>query len=227
MKHLTLLGAVLLTALAGCATTSVQRGHRHAGGAAALPPPPAKPYSIQVVQLGLSENVIRQWPDLRDKKIGFGLSNRIVEGLYDTGWFRFLEEKDEIVTRIVEQWDKVINRDDLYRPKELDTLETPDFLVYGEIYEFSVGSEESVVGIAGSASKVTRIGIQLRFAEVASGEFVPASGLGEEWVEEDVRVLFIQTKRDFSSSAIGRATDMAVDQAVAKLLPRIARRAPR
>ncbi len=219
-RALLALGALLA---GGCATTSTVAEHHvqgHLGGGAPLARP-GTPFKVQVVRLGLSPEVLREWPDLRDKRLGFGLSNRIVEALYDSGWFRFLEEKDAVVERIVDQWDKAINRDDLYRPKHFEGLEVPDFLVYGEIFEFATGREERAAGISGESHGITRLGIQLRFASVATGEFIPASAVGEAVADDDVRTLFSHSKRDFAQSAIGQATQSALDQAVPQLLRRI------
>ncbi len=210
---------------ASCASTSTIAEHHVAGhlaGAAPAARPPV-PFKVQVVRLGLAPEVVRDWPDLRDKRLGFGLSNRIVEALYDSGWFRFLEEREAVVERIVDQWDKAINRDDLYRPKHFEGLEVPDFLVYGEIFEFSTGREEHVTGLRGESHGTTRLGLQLRFASVATGEFIPASAVGEALSDEDVRTLFSHSKADFAESAIGQATQSALDQAVPQLLKRIER----
>lgn len=216
------LGALLA---GGCAATSTTAEHHvegHLGGATGVTRP-STPFTVQVVRLGLTPEVLAEWPDLRDKRLGFGLSNRIVEALYDSGWFRFLEEKDAVVERIVDQWDKAINRDDLYQPKHFEGLEVPDFLVYGEIFEFATGREERAAGLSGESHGITRLGIQLRFASVASAEFIPASAVGEAVADEDVRTLFSHSKRDFAQSAIGQATQSALDQAVPQLLKRIAR----
>ncbi len=218
------LGCAALLA-ASCASTSTIAEHHvagHLGGQGSLAAPPV-PFKVQVVRLGLAPEVVRDWPDLRDKRLGFGLSNRIVDALYDSGWFRFLEEREAVVERIVDQWDKVINRDDLYRPKQLEGLEVPDFLVYGEIFEFSTGREEHVTGLSGESRATTRLGIQLRFASVATSEFIPASAVGEALSDEDVRTLFTHSRANFSESAIGQATQAALDQAVPQLLRRIER----
>lgn len=217
------LGALLAS---GCAATSTVAAHHvegHLGGGGGPLARPATPFKVQVVRLGLAPEVLREWPDLRDKRLGFGLSNRIVEALFDSGWFQFLEEKDAVVERIVDQWDKAINRDDLYQPKHFEGLAVPDFLVYGEIFEFASGREERAVGLSGESHGITRLGIQLRFASVATGEFIPASAVGEAVADEDVRTLFSHSKRDFAESAIGQATQAALDQAVPQLLRRIER----
>ena len=38
-----------------------------------------------------------KYPELADKRVGWGLSNRIVEGFYDTRRFEFVEEKEAIL----------------------------------------------------------------------------------------------------------------------------------
>ena len=45
-----------------------------------------------------------KYPELADKRVGWDLSNRIVEGFYDTRRFEVVEEKEANLKRMLDQW---------------------------------------------------------------------------------------------------------------------------
>lgn len=59
-------------------------------------------HKVQVVQISIPTDDIKRYPELAEKRVGFGLSNILVETLFDTGRFTFLEEKEQILKRLVE-----------------------------------------------------------------------------------------------------------------------------
>jgi hypothetical protein len=58
-----------------------------------------------VVQINIPADDIKRYPELGEKRVGFGLSNILVETLFDTGRFTFLEDKEHILRRLVELWE--------------------------------------------------------------------------------------------------------------------------
>ena len=40
-----------------------------------------EPEGIQLIQISIPQNIINQYPELRDKRVGFGVTNRIIEVL--------------------------------------------------------------------------------------------------------------------------------------------------
>ena len=44
------------------------------------------------------------WPELKDARIGLGVTNMVIEYLDWTNRFEFVEEKDDIKERMKTQW---------------------------------------------------------------------------------------------------------------------------
>ncbi len=58
---------------------------------------------IQILSLGISEDVYAMYPELKDKRVGLGVTNIVVEFLEETNHFTFTEDKTEIKNRMVKQ----------------------------------------------------------------------------------------------------------------------------
>ena len=41
-----------------------------------------EPEGIQLIQISIPQNIINQYPELRDKRVGFGVTNRIIAVSY-------------------------------------------------------------------------------------------------------------------------------------------------
>ena len=59
---------------------------------------------IQLLSLGISEEVYAMYPELKDKRVGLGVTNIVVEFLEETNRFTFTEDKTEIKNRMVKQF---------------------------------------------------------------------------------------------------------------------------
>ncbi len=59
---------------------------------------------IQILSLGISEEVYAMYPELKDKRVGLGVTNIVVEFLEETNHFTFTEDKTEIKNRMVKQF---------------------------------------------------------------------------------------------------------------------------
>jgi curli biogenesis system outer membrane secretion channel CsgG len=214
------LGVVML--IAGCATVRTQTNVAENKNEQVTPSDYTGPKKrLQVVHIGIPENITRQYPELAEKKVGWGLANRLVEAFYDTKRFTFIEEKEEILNKMVENWklsqSGLVSDQTAVQPGQLNA---PEYLVYAEVYDFSVSSQETVVAAASTERKTTRIGVQIRLVNVSTGEYVPASGIGEEAVTKD-SFLWGATKEDFDQSTVGKASQLAINTAVNQLLRRL------
>ena len=175
---------------------------------------------IQVITFGVPDNILSKYPELQDKRVGFGLTNRLVETLFDTGRFEFLEEKDVMIRKVVENW--TLSESELVDPTaelEKKGLQLPKYLVYAEVYDFAVSKSETVAGVIASESNNTLVGIQVRFVDVSTGIFIPGSGLGESstnsagiWVTPDLA---------FDQTTVGQASQVALNIAVRNVLKRM------
>ena len=90
----------------------------------------------QVLKYGISDDIAKKYPDLADKRIGWGLYNRLLDELYATGRFDFVEEKSDIQSRILNNWAISESGAGIEESPEDRGLQTPDFLIYAEVFEF-------------------------------------------------------------------------------------------
>ncbi len=56
------------------------------------------PVSVALLNIGVSDEVLSQYPELGDYRVGLGLTNITVAFLDETFRFEFVETKDEIKT---------------------------------------------------------------------------------------------------------------------------------
>src|SRR5687767_14590453 len=107
-RQIVCLMIIALLAL-GCAASEGPHGTALTASSEAegvrFPPYRGPKHKIQVVQINIPADDIKHYPELGEKRVGFGLSNILVETLFDTGRFSFLEDKEQILRRLVELWE--------------------------------------------------------------------------------------------------------------------------
>jgi len=163
---------------------------------------------------------------LAEKRDGFALSNNLVETLYDTNRFTFLEEKEQVLKRLVELWELTQDGILVKNPTAPETaLQAPDFLVYAEIFDFVACSPVEKIGFLGkNLTCVTSVGVQVRIGNTATSEYIPGTTdpLSPEgkYVHTVNISLFGDARRAFDQSAVGKATLKATRYAVLKALQR-------
>ncbi len=99
---------------------------------------------IQILSLGISEDVYAMYPELKDKRVGLGVTNIVVEFLEETNHFTFTEDKTEIKNRMVKQFQASqsgITQDKL---DGRGKIRLAHYFVYIECYDFSVSEDETV-----------------------------------------------------------------------------------
>ena len=213
----------VLALAAGCASQQI-RPTAGAEGTDALECASHEPFSpytgpkakVAVVQLSVKPEVAKLYPDLVSKKVGFGLSNRVLEAVYDTGRFEFVEEKTEILNRMAESWS--LGQAGVSDAKT-GQLQAPDYLLYAEIYEYASGRAGSVAGASQAEKETVRIGIQARLVDAKNGSVIPGSAIAE-CSGEFKGGLGDVAPEQFDVTALGRASDVAVREALGKLVER-------
>jgi len=70
----------------------------------ALPEYNGKPIPIQLLNIGVTPELYESFPELKDRRVGLGLTNIVVEYLEFTDRFIFTEDKTEIKNRMVKQF---------------------------------------------------------------------------------------------------------------------------
>jgi hypothetical protein len=178
---------------------------------------------IQLANLSVTGDIIKQYPELGDKRVGLGLTNRILENFEETGFFRYTEEKDEIINSMIDKWEL----SDAGLGAENTELKTgsivlPKYFVYAELYEFSVETEEQVERFNTSIANTTRVGFQIRLVSVENGEYIIASGLGE--ATQKGEGFLANPDMDFAQSTVGISTQKALETATVNLIKRAQRR---
>lgn len=179
---------------------------------------------IQLLSLGINEELYASYPELKDKRVGLGVTNIVVEYLEETNRFIFTEDKAEIKNRMVKQFQasqKGITEDKL---DGRGKIRLAKYFVYIEVYDFSVSEDESVSLKNGvKQTVVTRLGLQVRFVDAETGAYFTGSGLGTAQTTREATLMndanFTDVK--FNQSTIGTTTKKALEDAASKIVVRM------
>jgi hypothetical protein len=177
---------------------------------------------IQVLQIGINESVYEMYPELKDKRVGLGVANIVLEYLEITDRFKFTEDKAEIKNKMIAQ-DKAsakgISQNEI---KVKGNIILAKFLVYIEVYDFSVSEDEVVKATSGSkATQTTRLGLQVRFVDAETGEVITGSGLGESSTVKTASLLDGVDEIKFNQSTIGISTKKALETASSRVISKL------
>lgn len=189
-----------------------------------LPEYHGKPIPIQLLNIGVSEELYASFPELKDKRVGLGLTNIVVEYLEFTDRYTFTEDKTEIKNRMVKQFQASqsgITEDKL---DGRGKIRLAHYFVYVEVYDFSVSEDETIKvkdGVTGILT--TRLGLQLKFVNAETGEYFTSSGLGEASTTRQMTLLNDENLSEikFNQSTIGITTKKALESACSKIVNRM------
>ena len=179
---------------------------------------------IQILTIGISDEVYEQYPELKEKKVGLGVANISLEFLSELNRFTFTEDKTEIKNRMVKQFQASqagISQDKL---DGRGKIRLAHYFVTIEVYDFSVSEDETVNLKDGVENIVnTRLGLQVRFTNAETGEIIAASGLGEAKTVRELSLLNDDNLSDvkFNQSTIGITTKKALEIACSRILVRM------
>ena len=180
-----------------------------------------EPEGIQLIQITISENILNAYPELRDKRVGFGMTNRIIEVLEEAGRFYFVEEKDEVINKMVKEWERSVSGL-LEEELSVGKFATTKYFIYAEIYDFAVSNQEEIKRRKATLKNTTMVGIQVRMVNVESGRYITGSGLGTS--AKVGEGLLKNLDMSFDQSTVSFATTGAVITAVANVLRRMEKR---
>ncbi len=179
---------------------------------------------IQILKIGISDEVYELYPELKEKKVGLGVANMTLEYLENLNRFIFTEDKTEIKNRMVKQFQASqagIAADDL---DGRGKIRLAHYFVTIELYDYSVSEDETVNMADGVKNTVTtRIGMQVRFTDAETGAIIGASGLGEATTIRELSLLNDDNLSEvkFNQSTIGIATKKSLDIATSRILLRM------
>lgn len=181
---------------------------------------------VALINISASDVVYEMWPELKDARIGLGVTNMVIEYLDWTNRFEFVEEKDAIKDRMKNQWvasRKGVSANEIYG---VGKIMLAKYFVTIEIYDFSVSEDEVLALKDGVTQKqTTRLGLQVRFTDAETGTYFVGSGLGEALtVKKSEGLLSDLEEIDFRQSAIGVTTRKALETASSRIVSRMIRR---
>jgi hypothetical protein len=179
---------------------------------------------IQLLSLGINEDVYASYPELKDKRVGLGVTNIVVEYLEETNRFIFTEDKAEIKNRMVKQFQASQNGITQDKLDGRGKIRLAKYFVYIEVYDFSVSEDESLSLKDGvKQTVVTRLGLQVKFVDAETGAYFTGSGLGVAQTTREATLMndanFTDVK--FNQSTIGTTTKKALEDAASKIVVRM------
>ena len=220
-----LLGITIGTAQIGKTTTEeYTAGFETPGSVYEIPEYDGMPIPVAILSIGVNEEVLAQYPELGDYRVGLGLSNITVAFMEETFRFEFVETKDEIKNRMVTQY-KAAAKGLLTESYELKgNIVGAKYFGYIEVYDFSI-SEDETVSLKDGVKNVlnTRLGLQVRLVDAQSGLYMTGSGLGIATTTREMTLLNDENLEEvaFNQSSIGVATKKALNTAVYKIVKRM------
>jgi hypothetical protein len=178
---------------------------------------------IQLLKIGFTQELYDMYPELKDKRVGLGVTNIVIEFLEMTNRFIFTEEKEDIKQRMIAQ-DKASDKG--ISSNKIDVkgnVILAKYFVYIEIYDFSV-SEDEVIKMNGQSktTQTTRMGLQVKFVDAEKGTVIVGSGLGEASTVKTASLLGdIDDEVKFNQSTIGITTKKSLETASSRVVSRL------
>jgi hypothetical protein len=176
---------------------------------------------IQILQIGINDEVYAMYPELKDKRVGLGLANIVLEYLEMTDRFKFTEDKEEIKQRMIAQQkasDKGISSNTI---QVKGNVVLAQYFVYIEVYDFSVSEEEEVTTSGSEVRQKTTLGLQVRFVDAQTGEIYTGSGSGEAVTVKKSSLLDGVDEIKFNQSTIGISTKKALETASSRIVSKL------
>lgn len=177
---------------------------------------------VQVLKIGINEELYEMYPELKDKRVGLGVANIVLEFLESTDRFKFTEDKNEIKQKMIAQ-DKASDKGISSNKIEVKgNVILANFFVYIEVYDFSVSEDEEIKLSDGSkTTQTTRLGLQVRFVDAQTGEIYTGSGLGEASTVKTSSLLDGVDDIKFNQSTIGISTKKALETAASRVVSKL------
>ena len=177
---------------------------------------------IQVLKIGINEELYEMYPELKDKRVGLGVANIVLEYLESTDRFKFTEDREEIKQKMIAQ-DKASDKGISSNKIEVKgNVILAKYFVYIEVYDFSVSEDEVVKAADGAkATQTTRLGLQVRFVDAETGEIITGSGLGEASTVKTSSILSAVEEIKFNQSTIGISTKKALETASSRVVSKL------
>jgi hypothetical protein len=176
---------------------------------------------IQVLQIGINEDVYAMYPELKDMRVGLGVANIVLEYLESTDRFKFTEDKEEIKQRMIKQQkasDAGVTENKI---QVKGNVILAKYFVYIEVYDFSVSEDEEIQTGGVEIKQKTTLGLQVRFVDAQSGEIITGSGSGEAVTVKKSSLLDGMDDVKFNQSTIGISTKKSLETASSRVISKL------
>jgi len=180
--------------------------------------------NIQILKCGIGEEVYEMYPELKEKRVGLGVANIVLEYLDNLNRFEFTEDKTEIKNRMVQQFKASNAGISENKIEGRGKIKLANYFVEIEVYDYSVSEDETINLKDGiKDNMVTRIGLQVRFTNAENGTIIAASGLGEAKTTRELTLVSDASVDPikFNQSTISISTKKALDVACANILDKM------
>lgn len=176
---------------------------------------------IQILKIGINAELYEMYPELKDKRVGLGLSNIVLEYLESTGRFVFTEERNEIKQDMIAQDKASAKGISSNKIVVKGNVVLARYFVYIEVYDFSVGEDEEVGGSGIEIKQKTILGLQIRFVDAQTGEILTGSGSGEALTVKKANLLDGLDDIKFNQSTIGVSTKKSLETASSRVVSKM------
>jgi len=185
------------------------------------------PVSVALLNIGITDEILSQYPELGDYRVGLGLTNITVAFLDETFRFEFVETRDEIKDRMITQFKASEKGFTANVVNPIGKIVLAKYFCYIEVYDFSISEDETISLKDGVKSNlVTRLGLQVKLVDSETGLYMTGSGLGKATTTREMTLLNNENLEEikFNQSSIGTSTRKALETAVAKVVKRMIRK---
>ena len=176
---------------------------------------------IQILKIGINEELYEMYPELKDKRVGLGVSNIVLEYLESTNRFKFTEDKEEIKQKMIAQHIASAKGISENKIQVKGNVILAKYFVYIEVYDFSVGEDEEVTTSGAEIRQKTILGLQVRFVDAQTGEIITGSGSGEAVTVKKASLLDGLDDIKFNQSTIGVSTKKSLETASSRVVSKM------
>ena len=176
---------------------------------------------IQILKIGINEELYEMYPELKDKRVGLGVSNIVLEYLESTNRFKFTEDKEEIKQKMIAQHIASAKGISENKIEVKGNVILAKYFVYIEVYDFSIGEDEEVSTSGAEIRQKTILGLQVRFVDAQSGEIITGSGSGEAVTVKKASLLDGLDDIKFNQSTIGISTKKSLETASSRVVSKM------
>lgn len=214
----------LMILLGGCSSSvgvvQYQADFEKSESLYSLPPFEGEKQIVQLSKLNVNKELWEMFPELRDKRVGLGVSNRIIENFEMTQRFKYAEEKEAIQNQMLDAWEAELTGMGNGETKlKMEGIALPKYIVYAEIYDFAVSYGETYNKGKVQKTNTTIMGIQIRMVNVDNSQYIVASGQGT--ATQVGEGFFKNPQMGFDQSTTGIATQRALEVATVNLVKRM------